>query len=114
MKSSMYYDWRCAVSEMFYETLIEEGYTIGQAASRGLVEFRGEVLGGGQKAMVVLSVLFSRVARHEPTALANYLPELRALQALSQKSRCWKQLAPGEHERMQEDVRFVLEKAAKL
>lgn len=114
MKSSPYYELRCAVSEMFYETLLDEEYTIGQAASRCLVEFRGEVLGGGQKAMEVLSVLFSRVARHEPAALANYIPELRALHALANKAQCWKQLSSGEHERMREDVRFVLEKASDL
>ena len=111
MKSSPYYELRCAVIEMFYETLREEGYTIGQAASRCLVEFRQEILGGGQEAMVVLSVLLSRVARHEPAALEHYAPERSALRALVRKPSCWRNLASGEKDRMREDVRFTLEKA---
>ena len=80
--SSRYYELRCAVVEMFYETQMEEGYTVGQAASRCLVEFRREALGGQQDGLVVLSTLLSRVARHEPEALANFGPDIAALRGL--------------------------------
>ena len=113
MNTVPYYELRCAVSEMFYEILLEEHYSIGQAASRCLVEFRREVQGGTQEGLVVLSVLLSRVARHESVALAGFAPEIGALQALSKKSGCWKKLSSGEKERMQEDVRFTLERAGK-
>ena len=112
MKSFTYYELRCAVSETFYEVLLGERYTIGQAAGRCLTEFRSEAQGAGQDALVVLSVLLSRVARHEPETLARYLPEIEALKALSKKSACWKGLSSGETSRMREDVRFVIEKAS--
>lgn len=108
---SNYYELRCAVVEMFYETLWEEGYTIGQATSRCLVEFRQEVQGGGQDGLIVLSVLLSRVARHEPSTLADFQPEVTALRALGKKPLCWKGLESSARERIKEDVRFVSEKA---
>lgn len=111
--NSNYYELRCAVVEMFYETLREEGYTIGQATSRCLVEFRREVQGGTQEGLVVLSVLLGRVARHEPAALAGFEPEWTALRALGKKTACWKGIAGTAKERLQEDLRFVLERAQK-
>ena len=111
MKSFTYYELRCSVAETFYEVLLGVGYTIGQATGRCLVEFRGEAQGAGQAALVVLSVLLSRVARHEPATLARFKPEIEALRALGKKSACWKGLTSGEKERLQEDLRFVLEKA---
>lgn len=106
-----YYELRCAVVEMFYETLREEGYTIGQATSRCLVEFRQEVQGGTQEGMVVLSALLSRVARHEPATLADFVPEVTALRALGKKPTCWRGLESTAKERLKEDLRFVSEKA---
>ena len=111
MKNGTYFELRCAVEEMFYENLLAEKYTIGQAAGRCLVEFRSEAQGGGQDALVVLSVLLARVARHEPAVLARYSAEIEALRALGKKSACWRGLAAVEKERLQEDLRFVLEKA---
>lgn len=111
MKSN-YYELRCAVVEMFYETLLEEGYTIGQATARCLVEFRKEVQGGKQDGLIVLSTLLARVARHEPRSLADFTAETGALQALAKKTMCWKELAADEKERMKEDIRFTSEKAA--
>ena len=112
MKPSSYFELRCAVEEMFYETLLAERYTIGQAASRCLVEFRSELNGGGQEALVALSVILSRVARHDPAALARYQAELGAMQALAKKSACWRGLSSGEKKRLEEDLRFAIEKAA--
>lgn len=112
--SSKYYELRCAVVEMFYETQMEEGYTVGQAASRCLVEFRREALGGRQEGLTVLSVLLSRVARHEPEALANFGAEIAALKGLGKKFGCWRGLDSGEKERMREDVMFALEKAEQV
>jgi hypothetical protein len=106
-----YFELRCAVVEMFYETLLSEHYTIGQATGRCLVEFRSELQGGGRDALVVLSVLLARVARHEPKALARFEPEVAALQALGKKTICWQGLADAEKKRMQEGMRFTLEKA---
>lgn len=106
-----YYELRCAVVEMFYETLLEEGYTIGQATSRCLVEFRREAQGGGQEGLVVLSALLSRVARHEPAALADFQPEVTALRALGRQSACRKGIHGAAKERLEEDLRFIQEKA---
>jgi hypothetical protein len=114
VKPESYYELRNAVAETFYEVLLSEGYTIGQAASRCLVEFRSEAQGGGRAGLVVLSVLLARVARHEPATLARFQPEVRALAALAKQSACWRSLASGEKERLKEDVRFVAEKAAVL
>jgi hypothetical protein len=111
MKNGTYFELRCAVEEMFYENLLAEKYTIGQAAGRCLVEFRSEAQGGGQDALVVLSVLLARVARHEPATLARFAAESEALRAIAKKSACWRGLADLEKERLKEDVRFVLEKA---
>ncbi len=111
MEKESYFELRCAVVETFYEVLRSEGYTIGQAASRCLVEFRSEAQGGGRTALVVLSVLLSRVARYEPAALERYQAEIGAMQALAKKAACWKGLAPGEIKRMKEDVCFTSEKA---
>ena len=111
MEKGAYYELRCAVEEMFYENLLAERYTIGQAAGRCLVEFRSEAQGGGQDALVVLSVLLSRVARHEPATLARFAPEVEALRAIGKKSACWRGLSSGARARMQEDLRFALEKA---
>jgi hypothetical protein len=112
LETGGYYELRCAVEETFYENLLAERYTIGQAAGRCLVEFRGEAQGGGQDALVVLSVLLSRVARHEPATLARFAPEVEALRAIGRKSACWRGLASGAKARLEEDLRFVLEKAA--
>ena len=112
MEAESYYELRNAVVETFYEVLLSEGYSIGQAASRCLVEFRRETQGGGRNGLIALSVLLARVARHEPAALARFRPEANALAALAKQSACWRGLAAGEKERLQEDVRFVAEKAA--
>lgn len=112
MAKESYYELRGAIVETFYEVLLSEGYTVGQAAGRCLVEFRTESQGGGRTALVALSALLSRVARHDPAVLARYPAEVGALQALAKKSACWRGLADGERRRMKEDVRFVLEKAA--
>ena len=112
MAPESYSELRCAVVETFYEVLLSEGYTIGQAAGRCLVEFRRETQGGGRTGLIALSVLLSRVARHEPATLARFQPEVRALAALAKQSACWRGLSSGEKERLKEDVRFVAEKAA--
>ena len=108
---SSYYELRCAVVEMFYDTLRAENYTIGQAASRCLVEFRREIHGGGQDAAVVLSVILSRVARYDPAALVRFKTEIAQLRHLAQSSGMGSGLARGERERLEEDLRFVAEKA---
>ncbi len=112
MEPESYYELRCAIVETFYEVLLAEGYTVGQAASRCLVEFRSESQGGGRTALVALSVVLSRVAKHDPAALDRYQAEIGAMQALAKRSACWKGLADGERRRMKEDVRFVSEKAS--
>ena len=112
MDPESYYELRSAVVETFYEVLVSEGYSIGQAASRCLVEFRSETQGGGRTGLVALSVLLARVARHEPATLVRFLPEVNALAALAKQSACWRGLASGEKARLKEDVRFVAEKAA--
>lgn len=112
MEKGTYFELRGAVVEMFYENLLAEKYTIGQAAGRCLVEFRSEAQGGGQDALVVLSVLLSRVARHEPATLARFAPEIEALRAIGKKSACWRGLSSGAKARLEEDLRFTLEKAA--
>ena len=112
MKTSAYYELRCAVVEMFYETLLAEHYTFGQAAGRCLVEFRREILAGGADAVVALSVVLSRVARHEPAALVRFKPELDLLQRLAQDPGARSNLAAGERERLAEDLRFVVEKSS--
>jgi hypothetical protein len=114
VKNGSYYELRCAVLETFYEVLLAEKYTVGQAAGRCLVEFRSEAQGGGQDALVAGSVILSRVARHEPAALARFAPEVEALRANGKKSACWRGLADGEKKRMQEDLRFILEKADRV
>ncbi len=107
-----YYELRCAVVEMFYETLLEEGYTIGQAASRCLVEFRSEVQGGRQDGLVALSSLLSRVARHDPTVFSQLQAEVTALKALARKNFCWRGLTSIAKDRLKEDLRFIEERAA--
>lgn len=111
MEKESYYELRCAVVETFYEVLLSEGYTVGQAAGRCLVEFRSESQGGGQTGLVVLSAILSRVARHDPAALARFQAEIGAMQALAKQSACWKGLSSSEKERMKEDVRFASDKA---
>ena len=111
MKPFAYYELRGAVVEMFYETLLAEKYTMGQAASRCLVEFRREILDGRRDALVVLAAIFSRVARHEAAALARFRPELERLGLLARNPSCWKGLEPSAKERLREDVRFILEKS---
>lgn len=108
-----YYELRNAIVEMFYETLLAERYTIGQAASRCLVEFRNELNRGGREALVALSVVLARVARHEYASLARFQPEIEQLRVLAKKSACRRGLAPNELERLQEDIRFLLERADK-
>ncbi len=107
-----YYELRCAVVEMFYETLFEERYTIGQAASRCLVEFRRETQGGDREELVVLSVLLSRVARHEPASLKDFKAEVTALRALEKKPACRQGIEGSAGERLREDLRFIFEKAS--
>ena len=111
MTSFSYFELRCAIVEMFYEVLLAERYTVGQAAARCLVEFRQDLNRGGADALVVLSVLLSRVARHEAKALAGFAPEVANLRTLGKKVSCWRGLEGPAKERLQEDVRFALEKA---
>ncbi len=105
-----YFKLRCVVVELFYESLLEERYSVGQAADRCLVELQGAVQGGGRNALVVLSVLLSRVARREPAALARFTAETSTLRTLGEQAACWRGLQAEERERLQEDLRFVLEK----
>ena len=111
-KPSAYYELRGAVVEMFYETLLAERYTIGQAASRCLIEFRQEILGGKRDALVTLATVFSRVARHEPEALARFGPELKTLEDMSRNALLWTGMGRGVRARLHEDVSYVLERAA--
>lgn len=104
---SDYFELRCAVMEMFYGTMLEEHYTVGQAADRCLVEFQLEVEGGGRTALTVLSCLLARVARHERKALAQFTREVEAARALEKAPACWKGLEKIERERMREDLRFI-------
>ncbi|HAL92252.1 MAG TPA: hypothetical protein DCM68_04420 [Verrucomicrobia bacterium] len=97
--------------EMFYETLLAEKYTFGQAASRCLVEFQREVQAGGRDALVALSVILSRLTRNDPAALKRFKPELKQLQELAKKTILRRGLSADEKERLQEDLRFVIEKA---
>lgn len=110
MAQDDYFELRGAVVEMFYEVLLSEHYTIGQAASRCLVEFRQDLNRGSRDALVILSTLMARVARHEAAALAGFAPEITTLRALSKKFSCWRGLDGAAKERLQEDVRFTLEK----
>ncbi len=110
MKPSPYFELRAAVVETFYETLLSERYTIGQAAGRCLVEFTRETKSGGRDALVALSVLLARVARHDPAVLARCRSEIAALEALAKQPACWRGLSRLAKERMQEDIRFALEK----
>ena len=105
-----YFELRCAVVEMFYETLRTENYTVGQAASRCLVEFRREILGGGRDALVVLSVILSRVGHHDPAALVRFAAETDDLLKLAQATDAWEGLCRSAKARIQEDVRFTQEK----
>jgi hypothetical protein len=106
-----YFELRCAVAEMFYEVLLAEHYTVGQAAARCLVEFRQDLNRGGRDALVVLSVLLARAARHDAKALAGFASEIATLRTLAKKSSCWKGLGAEAGARLKEDVRFALEKA---
>jgi hypothetical protein len=111
MKPWSYFELRSAVLETFYEALVSDGHTVGQAAGRCLVEFRGEAQDGGQNALVVLGTVLARVARHDPAALARLAPEISALRGLERKSKCWRGMTGVEKERAREDLRFALEKA---
>ena len=107
---SSYYELRCAVVEMFHETMLAEGYTIGQAAGRCLVEFRQEIVAGGQDALVALSVILSRVARHDAPALARCVPEVAMLQQLAGRHDWGRDLSPGELSRLREDLNYLNER----
>lgn len=114
MSVSPYYELRAAVLETFYETLLAERYSIGQAAGRCLVEFRRETEGGGRDALVALSVLLARVARHDPAALARFRTQMATMQALAKRNACWRGLAGLAKERLQEDLRFVAQQEKKF
>lgn len=111
MKTSNYYAFRCAVVETFWGAVAGEKLTLGQAAGRGLVDFRSELAGGGRDALIVLSVVLSRLARYEPSALRRFGPELNTMKEISKKSGCWRGLDAAEKARMREDVQLVLEKS---
>jgi len=102
-----YYELRCAVMEAFYGTILSEKYTAGQAADRCLVEFKPEVEGAGRDALVVLSSLLARVARHDRAALKRFAREVESLDPLESRPTCWKGLNPREKSRMLEDLRFI-------
>lgn len=106
-----YYELRCTLIELFYETLLEERSSIRQAASRGLVEFQRQVKTGDRDGLIVLSVLLSRVARHESAALKDYVPEVAALLGLAERATNWKALGAAAREQLKEDVLFVRKKA---
>ena len=89
MKASNYYALRCAVVEAFWDAVAGEKLTL-----------------------VVLSVVLSRLARYEPTALRRFGPELKRMQEISEKPGCWRGLDASEKARMREDVRLALEKGA--
>ena len=106
-----YFELRCAVVEQFYEGLIEENYRVGQSAARCLVEFQRELRAGGADGLTVLSVLFSRVARHEPAALRGFKEELDTLRRLAGISESWRGIEGNARERTEEDVRYATERA---
>ena len=98
--------------EAFWDAVAGEKLTLGQAAGRCLVEFTSELAGHGRDALIVLSVVLSRLARYEPTALRRFGPELKRMQEISEKPGCWRGLDASEKARMREDVRLALEKGA--
>ena len=53
------------------------------------------------RSWIVLATLLSRVARHDPEALARFAAEVGALRALGKKAACWRDLAAIEKERLQ-------------
>ena len=106
-----YYKLRNNVVELFYETQMDESYTAGQAAGRGMVEFQRELTEGGRAGLVVMSVILSRVARHDAGALAGFAPEIERLVEWQNAAANWAGWEAGAKERMVEDVRFTLERA---
>ena len=62
---------------------------------------------------LALSVLLARVARHAPAALKDFAAESGAQQALARKPACWKGLDASAKARLQEDVRYAVERAAR-
>ncbi len=106
-----YYKLRCAVIETFYETLLEEKYTFGQAASRCLIEFRREMGGADHAKLIVLSILLSRLARHEPSSLNDFRGPVNTLRDLGRQSSLREGLDPSEIARLEEDLRFINEQA---
>ena len=104
---SNYFKLRCAVMETFYSGIVSEKYTVGQATDRCLVEFGAEVRENGRDALVVLSSLLARTARHDHSALKRFAEELGTLALLEKKPACQKGLNSGEKARMLEDVRFI-------
>lgn len=107
---SSYYELRCAVVEMFYETMLAESYTIGQAASRCLVEFRQEIAPGGRDALVALSVILSRVAHHDAPALSRFAAEVAQLKQLAAQNELRAGLSAAEQSRLREDLSYLWER----
>ena len=112
MKASNYYPLRCAVVETFWGAFAGEKLTLGQAAGRCLVEFTSELAGHGRDALIVLSVVLSRLGRYEPTVLRRFGAELKRMKEISEKPGCWSGLDVSEKARMREDVQLALEKGA--
>lgn len=104
---SRYYELRCAVMEAFYSAIVAEQFTVGQAADRCLMEFSSEVQEHGCEALMVLSCLLARTARHDRRALKRFAEEVKALALLEKTPVCWKGLTRREKSRMLEDIRFI-------
>ena len=80
-----YYKLKYIITETFYETMLDENYTLGQASGRCFVEFFAELSENNIESFIVISTVLARIARHEPQKLKDFLKEYNKILELLKK-----------------------------
>ncbi len=80
-----YYKLKYIITETFYENMLDENDTIGQASGRCLVEFFSELDENNIESIIVTSTILARIVRHEAKKLKDFLKEYDRILELLKK-----------------------------
>ena len=104
-----YYQLKCYITEEFYEFIVVDNYTFGQAAARCLYESWRQISNGGVEALTVYSTVLSRIAFHSPESLLRFHEEMQEMNRLFTAEIC-SEFSEDELEDLTYDVNFVNQK----
>lgn len=102
-----YYELKYLVTETFYENILEENYTIGQTAGRCFAEFYSQLKKNDLEALIVMSTILSRVAKHDNTALKLFEKDIKRMNLLFEKKDVLMNIENDTFVMLKDDIDYI-------